>query len=1130
MIPSEGQTPATDTAPGASKKAEPEADYFDWGLDREEEKRREEKERALQRIIQPCRSAFLILLLEWGFPKEHRGILYFLMIQFHEDLEPALGVYSTLPAILMWYFPRISPLSVYTITRIVDQWRRSEHRNLKDSVMPQLLYSGFFFLFAHSIDVRAVSALLEYVFGPARKWPAAVLPIFPGIFLRLVNERPNSINGFVPEDKHGIMMAIFVRACTAVLPRIIQWMIWVAYAAPSVEYPAMFVEWVVCTYSWTYSETSPLGAYAIWLLVNQYRHTYTWFRMSGGGPSVILQRERRGTLWYIATIVFMRLVEKGIGFAIVQSEILILHPQVWISLALVFVIGLYLLKFGLLLRVYKYKYRPLQKGETIRLVRLRAQPCLPNSPIQCDMIHTTLRRPPQYIAVSHCWDPVGAPQELVLIDGGLFPVSRAIHSFLLAKRSNMHHQYFWIDSICINQDDKVEKSRQVGMMRNIFEEAELTLGWLGDEPGAKKAFGLIRRINGTTSTDSLSMLRSEPESGWSEFEKLMSNEWFERVWIIQEIAVAKAPVLRYGNQEMDWDQFAEALTRVMLFGFQTRSDQNTLLHRSGLLSALIMEEVKSHIANVDFVKLKDTLKLALRFKATLPIDKVYALLGLIDERHTPLFHPRFGVSDGTRSDKVFDSRMVWKDVVDSIERANNMLELLSGTSPSRRARAMLSSGAENAMQHMVLLNRDLRKLNEKLKRMKEGIPVFEEDPVKPDYSEKITARLVYTYVARDFIKNHDAASFIHYAGIGLPRNQELTGLPSWVPDWSTDVQVYLFPWRKSDGPKSPDGTETNTETPQEQNPVFQDGGSKHLFVKGSIVGTITHSAILMQDYDAGQFATREDIERDFVRLSSNFQAALEVAKGHLKPYYKTDGALEEAFYRTLTAGSTTDSDLNASSLRPWAPALSKNSPISAALWPEKVEDYWEKSLHYEGSEAFLRKKDGIFQEYLFIRRMKSSANAKFAHLIRADIVPSFSQYRRKRKDPERIGRIFMLNSESAGPLSGYAQYVDYTIGRSLIVVKSGLMGLAPADAKEGDIVIQVQTEGRIIWLTLREDEYAAPCDTEDIAPSGKAKVSPETDDRQPSHPGKFRLVGEAYIDDPGFQKNQAGDLQWFKLW
>ncbi|KAF2228619.1 hypothetical protein EV356DRAFT_497907 [Viridothelium virens] len=286
----------------------------------------------------------------------------------------------------------------------------------------------------------------------------------------------------------------------------------------------------------------------------------------------------------------------------------------------------------------------------------------------------------------------------------------------------------------------------------------------------------------------------------------------------------------------------------------------------------------------------------------------------------------------------------------------------------------------------------------------------------------------------------------------------------------------------------------------------------------------------MRDYDTAHFASREDIENDFVRLSSSFRAALELAEEHLKPHYKTEDALEEAFYRALSAGSAIDSNLNASLMCPWIPAQSAKSPISAALWPQKFKDYWANPLHSEDSEAALRHQNDILQEYLFIRRMKSSANAKFAHLIRADIVPSFSQYCRKRKDSQRIGRIFMLNNESAGPLSGYAQYVDYTIGRSLIVMNSGFMGLAPANSKEGDIVVEVQTGGRIIWLVLREEELPESYWTEDIASSDKAKVSIETDDRQPSHPGNFRLVGEAYVDKPDFEINKAGDHQWFKLW
>lgn len=50
----------------------------------------------------------------------------------------------------------------------------------------------------------------------------------------------------------------------------------------------------------------------------------------------------------------------------------------------------------------------------------------------------------------------------------------------------------------MNQNDKYEKSRQVGIMRNIFEEAEMTLGWLGDDPGAGKASNLIKRTHKET--------------------------------------------------------------------------------------------------------------------------------------------------------------------------------------------------------------------------------------------------------------------------------------------------------------------------------------------------------------------------------------------------------------------------------------------------------------------------------------------------------------------------------------------------------------------------------------------------------------------------------------------------------
>jgi hypothetical protein len=84
-----------------------------------------------------------------------------------------------------------------------------------------------------------------------------------------------------------------------------------------------------------------------------------------------------------------------------------------------------------------------------------------------------------------------------------------------------------------------------------------------------------------------------------------------------------------------------------------------------IINALIMEEARVHIVDLDLIKSRDMLKLTLGFKATLPIDHVYAILGLVDERHTPLFHPRFGRSDHNGTNRVIDPRTSVRDVVNT---------------------------------------------------------------------------------------------------------------------------------------------------------------------------------------------------------------------------------------------------------------------------------------------------------------------------------------------------------------------------------------------------------------------------------------------------------------------------------
>jgi len=45
---------------------------------------------------------------------------------------------------------------------------------------------------------------------------------------------------------------------------------------------------------------------------------------------------------------------------------------------------------------------------------------------------------------------------------------------------------------------------------------------------------------------------------WLGYEKILAQEWFKRVWIIQEVSVSRHPKVMYRQRQVDWDQFVTA--------------------------------------------------------------------------------------------------------------------------------------------------------------------------------------------------------------------------------------------------------------------------------------------------------------------------------------------------------------------------------------------------------------------------------------------------------------------------------------------------------------------------------------------------------------------------------------------
>ncbi|KAF2497498.1 HET-domain-containing protein, partial [Lophium mytilinum] len=132
----------------------------------------------------------------------------------------------------------------------------------------------------------------------------------------------------------------------------------------------------------------------------------------------------------------------------------------------------------------------------------------------------------------------------------------------------------WADAVCINQRDLEEKNWQVQMMSEIYQNATQVLVYLGEDEGnsqhiedlvlslSKAKLKLeMRQENGTITKNSVLTKELQKELGiplmnflyyvpFLALQTLLLRDWFHRVWIIQEIILAKNAIVLCGNWEV----------------------------------------------------------------------------------------------------------------------------------------------------------------------------------------------------------------------------------------------------------------------------------------------------------------------------------------------------------------------------------------------------------------------------------------------------------------------------------------------------------------------------------------------------------------------------------------------------
>jgi hypothetical protein len=124
----------------------------------------------------------------------------------------------------------------------------------------------------------------------------------------------------------------------------------------------------------------------------------------------------------------------------------------------------------------------------------------------------------------------------------------------------------WVDAICINQLDTVEKGHQVSRMGQIYAKSSAVLAWLGpatdESTFAFRCLQLdrmsrdLRRAAGRLpGSDQVIAALPRIEPPHDAIRALCRRDYWQRAWIRQEILLAKDIHLYCGRLSVTWDEF-----------------------------------------------------------------------------------------------------------------------------------------------------------------------------------------------------------------------------------------------------------------------------------------------------------------------------------------------------------------------------------------------------------------------------------------------------------------------------------------------------------------------------------------------------------------------------------------------
>ena len=316
-----------------------------------------------------------------------------------------------------------------------------------------------------------------------------------------------------------------------------------------------------------------------------------------------------------------------------------------------------------------YQYTGLKAGQ-FRILSLFLEPV--TGFLTCNLdVRDLASSKRAYSAISYCWGNHAPTNRLLCSNGQSLLITKSAAEILEFIVPQNPTEFFWIDQLCINQADLPERSAQVSIMAQIYSSTKQVIAWLGrGDKSTESAVAFVDTLFGKTEDMerknrnptlvplmSLSAnlhnipVQMQESRRWNNLSQLLSNPWFERMWVMQEVIMACAEtshtagvdiliLLLFEKCAIDFNKLVKVLSILKsdhLDSNLVQSEVDTcgnMILPPGLWAIQTFSKFRQMRIQDNGVPLHLALEEGWHFKASDDRDKVYAVVAFADKAAT----------------------------------------------------------------------------------------------------------------------------------------------------------------------------------------------------------------------------------------------------------------------------------------------------------------------------------------------------------------------------------------------------------------------------------------------------------------------------------------------------------------